>query len=114
MSMEKFDKLVKQRSELQSWWSMQNMVDSQDGSHYSLRVDFTKPSMVAFCGQAYAGSKNYHDAPAFFVDEIVKVVASKKSEITSQAYHNVINQLNAEIASLRESVMDELNKEVTP
>lgn len=96
MSMEQFDRLVRQRSELFNWWNLRHSDDFSQGK-YSLRVDVTKPSMIAFCGQAYAGAKNYHDAPAWFGD-IVRNAMSKTAVETTRA------AVEAELASLTERI----------
>lgn len=106
-----FDSLVKQRQQLKSWWSLGSTIAQYDRKCHSLRVDVMKPTMVAYCGQAYAGAKNYHDAPDFFFEAINKEIQSRIKEITKDAYEKEIARLDGLIEKHRASVLSELSKE---
>ncbi|MCB1116908.1 MAG: hypothetical protein KDK71_10615, partial [Chlamydiia bacterium] len=90
-----FDDLVKKREELKSWWSLKlKEVGWGDGNHI-LRVDVPRPSMIAFCGQAYAGAKNYHDAPTWFAECVQHEMQQESARMTQQAYEKKLASLNA-------------------
>ena len=108
--LKQFDELVKQRDQLKRWWAMKNEIARYDKTTHTLRVDVVKPSMVAFCGQQYAGAKNYHDAPTFFVEAIRKQFSEHSRELTAKAYEAEMSRLDELIESQRESVLAELGK----
>lgn len=112
--MENFDKATTQRRRLKAWWAMKDLLAAYDKSNYVLRIDFSKPSMVAFCGQQFAGDRNYHDAPEFFRDEIVSVLNSMSYDIAQKAYNSAILKLDKEIASLKAYVTSEIAKSEEP
>lgn len=105
-----FDELVKQRKELQAWWSLRETVAKYDSKLHSLRVDFACPTMVAFCGQQYAGAKNYHDAPSFFRNAIRRAAESHAHDLAKEAYQAEMERLNAEIRKCREDVLNQLEQ----
>lgn len=106
--LQEFDDLVKKKQALKDWWSLSETVAEYDRSVHSLRVDVQKPSMVAYCGQQYAGAKNYHDAPAFFVESVRREMQGESKRIAKQAYEKEIARLDAEIEKHRQMVLEQL------
>ena len=104
----RFDELVKQRKQLAEWWKLKTTMAAYDRTHHSLRVDVSKPSLISFCGQQYAGAKNYHDAPSFFFEDVRKEFQDNAAAITEAAYHRKMRWFDAEIAALRRQVEAEL------
>lgn len=103
-----FDELVRKRKALKEWWALGSTIAEYDRKVHTLRVDVQKPSMVSYCGQQYAGAKNYHDAPSFFVDSIRREMQSEANRIAKQAYENEIARLDAEIEKQRAAVLEQL------
>lgn len=103
-----FDKLVKQRAALKAWWQLGETICGWGGKRHVLRVDVMKPSMVAYCGQAYAGAKNYHDAPEFFIEALRKELSAHANEIAKAAYEKEIARLDGLIETHRAAVLKEL------
>lgn len=103
-----FDELVRKRQALKSWWALGETIAKYDGSVHALRVDVKKPSMVAYCGQEYAGARNYHDAPAFFVDSVRQEMQSEATRIARQAYEKEMAKLDAAIEKQRAAVLKQL------
>ena len=104
-----FDSLVKQRKELTEWWGLGITLAAHDEKFHSLRVDVAPPAMVSFCGQQYAGAKNYHDAPAFFLNAVQIQMQQEALRITGLAYAKELARLNAEIEKHRDAVLKELD-----
>lgn len=107
--LQEFDALVNKRKQLQSWWKRKTTTTYRSRCH-TLRVDILLPTMVAFCGQEYAGANNYHEAPEFFKNCIKKEMEKDINEITERAYNNEIERLNNEIEKYREAVLSELGE----
>jgi len=105
-----FDKLVKDRDALQRWMKMGSTIARYDGANHVLRVDWQLPSMIAFCGQEYAGAKNYHDAPEFFAKVVKSELEKRTSEIVHAAYESAMAVINAGIEKHRELVLEQLGK----
>ena len=103
-----FDRLVKQRQELKAWWSLSSTIAQYDNKFHSLRVDVQVPSLITFCGQQYAGARNYHDAPKFFEKAVVAEMGEHAKEIVRAAYLKEIARLDNLIDSHREAVLKEL------
>lgn len=103
-----FDKLVKQRQSLKDWWSLGSIMAAYDRNYHILRVDIQTPSMIAFCGQQYAGARNYHDAPAFFFEAVRVALQSAAGKLTEAAYHSEIARLDAAIEKHKAAVLKEL------
>lgn len=103
-----FDKLVQQRSALKSWWQLGQTVCGWGGGNHVLRVDVMKPGMVAYCGQAYAGAKNYHDAPEFFIEAVRAEMTAQSKAIAKAAYEKEIERLDGLIEKHRAAVLSEL------
>ena len=108
--LKQFDELVKQRDQLKRWWAMKNEIARYNKTTHTLRVDVVKPSLVAFCGQQYAGAKNYHDAPEFFVDAVRRQFHEHSAELTAKAYEAEMARIDDLIESHRNSVLAELGK----
>ena len=104
-----FDTLVKKRTELQRWWKLGSTIAQYDHSYHELRVDMCKPSMVSYCGQEYAGAKNYHDAPEWFRECILKELQDRAKEVATAAYEKAIESLNEQIEKNRAAVEAELS-----
>lgn len=105
-----FDKLVQQRAELERWWKLGETIAQKDNSYHVLRVDICKPSLVTYCGQAYSGAQNYHDAPAWFAECVRVEMQNRAKEIATAAYKAKLAQLNEEISKHRTAVEAELAK----
>lgn len=105
-----FDKLVSQRSALKSWWQLGQTICGWGGVNHVLRVDVLKPEMVAYCGQAYAGAKNYHDAPAFFAEAVRNEMVAQSKAIVTETYEKEIERLDGLIEQHRAAVLSELAK----
>jgi|688.fasta_scaffold392944_3 hypothetical protein len=103
-----FDELVRQRTELKQWWELGSTQAEYDRKLHSLRVDVRKPSMVTFCGQQYAGAKNYHDAPAFFVEAVRKEMQEEAKRLVGLAYQKELARLDAAIEKHRDAVLEQL------
>lgn len=108
--MAKFDELVEKRRQLKLWWSLRDTVADYENKKHTLRVDLMKPTMVAFCGQQYAGAKNYHDAPEWFKDHVKEQMETVIDEVTCKAYEEAIECLDDAIDGYREQVLQELGK----
>ena len=107
--MQEFDELVQKRAALKAWWELgSTKVGYGDGCH-KLRIDVAKPTMVAFCGQAYAGARNYHDAPAFFVEAIRQEMHVAAKRLAREAYENELARLDAAIEKHRDAVLAQLS-----
>jgi len=106
--LEDFDKLVRQRSELMNWWKLGQTIAKYDGKYHTLRVDLQNPSLVAFCGQQYAGAKNYHDAPPFLFTAIRLECDKQINQIVKKAYENEVARLSAEIENMKAEVVEQL------
>ena len=108
--MSEFDQAVKDRAALQEWWALRNTTANYDGRKHGLRIDFGKPAMVAFCGQAYAGANNYHHAPDFMKNALRDVCQRRQLEIAKDAYEAEIARLNEIIRRSREAVLAALEE----
>ena len=108
--LQEFDKLVKQRKELKEWWELSTTLAAYNKSFYTLRVDMQKPAQVSFCGQQYAGGKNYYDAPVFFLESIREELAEQACAIVAKTYQKELNRLNTDIAKYREAILKELGE----
>ena len=107
--LQEFDELVKRRQQLQAWWEMGSKHVGWGDGRYVLRVDVVSPSMVAFCGQEYAGARNYHDAPDWFRGCVCAEMQKEAKKLAQQAYVNEIDRLDTEIEKLKEAVLQQLN-----
>lgn len=103
-----FDELVRKRQALKDWWALGETHAEYSRGFHSLRVDVCKPSLVTFCGQQYAGAKNYHDAPSFFAESVRKEMQAEAERITRQAYEKEIARLDSEIEKHRAAVLEQL------
>jgi hypothetical protein len=108
--MKEFDLAVKQRKELQEWWKLGSTVACYSKGNHQLRVDIKKPDMISFCGQAYVGSDNYHNAPGFFFEALKKEIDSNVLRLTTRAYEDEIDRLNNIIKGYREAIIEEINR----
>lgn len=106
--LEDFDKLVARRAALKAWWSLGTTIAQYDSKFHTLRVDLQKPSMVTFCGQQYAGAKNYHDAPDWFRQSITDELQNHVKEITRRAYEAEMERLTELIEKHRAAVLAQL------
>jgi hypothetical protein len=103
-----FDRLVKQRKDLKAWWELGSTIAQYDNKFHSLRVDVQTPSLITFCGQQYAGARNYHDAPKFFEKAVMAEMGEHANEIVRAAYNKEIARLDNLIAAHKEAVLKEL------
>lgn len=106
-----FDELVRKRSQLKNWWALGNKVAKYDQKRHSLRVDVQPVGMVAFCGQEYAGARNYHEAPAFFRDAVKRELQAESKRLARQAYEKELAHLDSEISKHRDAVLRQLAME---
>lgn len=104
-----FDTLVKKRADLVRWWKLGSTMCQYDHSYYVLRVDMNKPGLVSYCGQQYAGDRNYHDAPEWFNDCIRKEQQERFKELATAAYEKALASLNEQIEKHRSAVLAELS-----
>jgi hypothetical protein len=109
MSMAHFDLLVQQRKELKAWMALGETIAAYDRQKHSLRVDVAKPTMVAFCGQAYAGARNYHDAPAFFVEALRAEMQARACGIVRETAEKELARIDAKIEAMRADVLAQLS-----
>lgn len=109
--LKEFDELVKQRRELKEWWMLGSKLAGYDKEFHKLRVDIGVPSMVAFCGQASAGAKNYHDAPKFFLQAIRIEMEKQSRQMVKEAYDREFERLSLEIENLKSEVLKQLSNE---
>lgn len=107
--LQEFDKLVKERDELIRWWKLGSTIAQYDHSLHELRVDMCKPSLVSYCGQAYAGAQNYHDAPKWFAECIRKEQQARFKELATAAYEKALANLNERISAHRAAVEEALS-----
>jgi len=106
--LEDFDKLAARRAQLKDWWSLGTTIAKYDSKFHTLRVDLQKPSMVTFCGQQYAGAKNYHDAPDWFKESVRAELQNHVKEITRRAYEAEMARLTELIEQHRAAVLAQL------
>jgi transposase-like protein len=109
--LQEFDEAVKERRELKEWWSLGETVAKYDHKKHVLRVDVSKPTMIAFCGQEYAGAKNYHDAPDFFTEAVRQAIQDSVGVLTQQAYETELARLTSIIEDNRANVLAELSQD---
>lgn len=102
-----FDTLVSQRRQLKEWWALRE-TETRNSSGHTLRVDAQSPTMVALCGQAYAGARNYHDAPSFFVAAVAREIQSQACNLAVAAYKKELARLDELIELHRAAVLEEL------
>ena len=111
--MQEFDALVKKRSELVAWWEMRNQIAAYDKKTHSLTTRFAPhPGALNFCGQQYAGAKNYHESPAWFVTCFLEEVERRKYEIAGAAVERALNDINEKILKMSSAIMAELTANV--
>lgn len=106
--LQEFDDLVGRRQDLVQWWKLGSTTAKYDNTPHMLRVDVSVPTMVSFCGQAYAGAKNYHDAPPWFKEVLRTVMKNHSGEMALEAYTNELLRLDAAIELHREAVLEQL------
>ena len=102
--MEEFDAILKQRKELKEWWALGATEAKYDGRVHELRVNVQVPN-IAFCGQSYAGAKDYHEAPQFFLGSVANEMREDASRIISLAYEKELARLNEEIKKYRSQIL---------
>lgn len=106
-----FDELVRARKELKDWWNLRVTTAAYDGSFHRLIVQVQKPAMVSFYGQQYAGAKNYHDAPGFFIESVRAEMQAEANKIVANAYETELKRLDAQIEAHRAAVLEQLSAE---
>lgn len=67
----------------EDWLSNSDKCDSQSGKRYSLA--YLEVTRATFCGQAYAGAKNYHDAPKEFLTALSVAAANMREQLFAAA-----------------------------
>ena len=113
--MQEFDALVQKRSELIDWWEMRNVIAAYDRNLHTLITRFAAhPESLCFYGQQYAGAKNYHESPKWFVNCFLDEVERRKYEIAVAAVERALTDINERIGKLRSAVMAELTANVKP
>ena len=100
MSLVELDKLIRERQSILSWLKNAELKDSQSGRRYSLRLDVNGVQAM-YCGQAYAGAKNYHDAPDQLNAAIKEAIERHKDTLVKDASTARLAQLDAAIRSLK-------------
>lgn len=64
------------------WLGNRLKIDSQDNKPYVLmNIKFT----AQYCGQSYAGAKNYHDSPAEFNAAMAEVIKRNFDSLATKA-----------------------------
>lgn len=106
--LKEFDELVKQRRQLKEWWAWLSK-KTYRGNNRILRVDVSAPTMVAICGQDYAGGPNYHDAPKGFLRALTEEMQAQAVGIAHEAYEKELARLDEAVARYKEAVLLELN-----
>ena len=105
MSMQRFDELSKKRRQLMQWAENCDKVDFQSHRRYSLRVDVSTPTLVAFCGQEYCRGNNYHECPPWFRETARAAIAKEAVKIVRQSISDELVRLDAELRSVKAEVM---------
>ena len=105
-----FDAAVKQRLELQMWWKLGSTVAAYDDRVHKLHIHVLKPTMVAFCGQQYAGAENYHEAPEFFAEALRDEIERRARQIAKEVYEAEIARLTTLIDSQRAEVLKQFSE----
>jgi len=88
--------------ELVNWRALGRTIADYDQTCHTLRMDLCVSNTFAYCGQQYAGSKNYHDAPKWFTDEVLAELKKDVEAAVERAYQRVT-------AGLRDKVSSELD-----
>lgn len=100
MSLEQAIAAERQLQQLRSWRSLRELTDSQSHNPYTLRGDINL-SLLCYCGQAFAGATNYHDAPEFLRDAVRK----KLEGFVPNAVELAIAELDARlVTTIREGL----------
>lgn len=102
MSLVELDNLIREHQSIISWLSNARMIDSQSRMPYALRVDINGIQAM-YCGQSYAGAKNYHDAPSAINTALVASFNKHRVMLLNDAANTLLVSLNARIASLKAS-----------
>lgn len=102
MSLVELDKLIRERQELICWLSLAKNRDSQSGSPWVLRVDVNGVQAM-YCGQYYAGAKNYHDAPSGFNSELKDAIDRNRKLLVDDAAKTYLAKLEMRINALRQA-----------
>jgi TPR repeat protein len=84
MKYKNWQEAKKHFKEAVSWLSNSSKIDSQDRGKYSLLVRLSRDSLQ-YCGQAYAGANNYHEAPEAFRDAMQDVIKKNSADLFQQA-----------------------------
>ena len=100
MSFVELDNLIRQRQNLISWLSNAKNTDSQSGQPYHLRVDINGVKAM-YCGQAYAGANNYHDAPGELNAAFIKSVEKHRAMLLNDAATALLASINTRIMALK-------------
>lgn len=104
MSLESAMKAETELSELVRWMKLGSTKPGYGNSPtHVLRCDIGITGTFSYCGQAYAGANNYHDAPAWFKGAVVKALEAYVQKAVKEAYES-------EVARLREAVQSGLNE----
>lgn len=100
MSFVELDNLIRQRASILSWQKNASLRDSQSGTPYHLRVDIGGVQAM-YCGQAYTGASNYHDAPKELNTAIIAEIDRRRHEIVKVAAETLVASIDQKIQSLR-------------
>jgi hypothetical protein len=100
MSLTELDQLVRDRSSVLAWLKNASKVDSQSCTNYSLRLDVNSV-LAMYCGQAYAGAKNYHDAPGELNKEIAAEIQRNRHTLVTAAAKSLVARYEERIRALK-------------
>ena len=103
------EKLVAARNELRSWWKYHTLVDSQSRNNYSLRIDINGVQAM-YCGQAYAGASNYHDAPKSFDKALLEHLQLIAKLAAQKVYDEQIEYYDSQIRERKAAIQKELDE----
>jgi len=95
--------------EATSWVGNRDKIDSQDGKHYR-KVKIQKIKLE-YCGQAYAGANNYHEAPAYFQSYLAMAINEMREEIENKALE-LLNEENNKRAIKAKGDVDAMLAEI--
>lgn len=102
---DKWQSAKKERAEVLAWIANKNKIDSQSGGTYSLLVS-SQCLKIDYCGQAYAGAKNYHECP----EKMRKVLSYLITKNFESLEKEAIALIDEEIKNLGESARDDVKK----
>lgn len=80
----KWQKSVISLARAQAWACNRKKIDSQDGKLYTFRASLGRDSLT-FCGQAHAGSSNYHNPDPDTYHALNRAIMIMRDQIIDKA-----------------------------